>query len=76
MKLYDLFMFCVGSLIDDCQGHSLWDIKTTKLRTFIIAFLFGTFVITNGYRSALFSMLTAPLVSWSYHYLEYNFNVI
>ena len=63
IKLYDLCMFCVGSLIDDCQGHSLWDIKTAKLRIFMILYLLGTFVITNGYRSALFSMLTAPLVS-------------
>ena len=63
MELYDLVMFCVGSLIDDCQGKSLWGIKTAKMRGFMMAYLLGTLVITCGYRSALFSMLTAPLVS-------------
>ena len=74
MKLSDLIMFCVGSLIDDCQGKSFWHIKSAKMRVFMLTYLLGTLVITCGYRSALFSMLTAPLVSWCHLHSLFEWN--
>ena len=64
MTFYDLFMFCLGALIDDCQVKEIGNIRTVKLRIFILLYAFGALIITTGYRAAMFAMLESPIVSF------------